>query len=73
MNFNPFQIAADRAQQSYAADQWLRLSIPEQSTAIYRELRQLDVAMMKRWAATRHGRGAGRPVSGLRRAIQPGL
>jgi len=73
MNFNPFQLAADRAQQSYPTDQWHRLSIPEQSTAIYRELRQLDVAMMRQWASTRHDRRAGRPVSGLRPVSQRGF
>jgi hypothetical protein len=39
-----FQIAAASAASVYPADVWLSLSTREQSAAIYREMRKLDVA-----------------------------
>jgi hypothetical protein len=38
-----FQIAAERAAASYPADAWFKLSATEQSAAIYREVRKLDM------------------------------
>jgi len=43
-----FQIAAARAASAYPADVWLGLSAREQSAAIYREMRKLDVAYAAR-------------------------
>ena len=39
-----FQIAAAWAASAYPADVWLSLSTAEQSAAIYREMRKLDMA-----------------------------
>ena len=39
-----FQIAAASAASAYPADVWLSLTAREQSAAIYREMRKLDVA-----------------------------
>ena len=39
-----FRIAADWAASAYPADVWLSLSTAEQSAAIYREMRKLDMA-----------------------------
>jgi hypothetical protein len=39
-----FQVAAAWASSAYPADVWLSLSTREQSAAIYREMRKLDVA-----------------------------
>jgi hypothetical protein len=39
-----FQIVAVWAQSAYPTDIWFRMSVAERSTAIYREMRKLDVA-----------------------------
>jgi hypothetical protein len=54
-----FQAAAARAIASYPADVWFSLSAPEQSAAIYRELRKLDAESIK-------GSEQGKPPSSAR-------
>jgi hypothetical protein len=47
MSSDRFQVAAARATASFPANVWSSLSPAEQSAAIYRELRKLDVESVK--------------------------
>ena len=45
MDFNPFQLAVDRAMQSLGEGTWHGLTMVEQSHAIYRELRLISAEL----------------------------
>ncbi len=45
MDLDPFQLAADRAKRVIGEGMWHRLTIVEQSDAIFRELRLIDAEL----------------------------
>ncbi len=47
MDFNPLQLAVDRAKQCAGEWMWHRLTIVEQSDAIFRELRLIDAELAR--------------------------
>jgi hypothetical protein len=44
MAYDSFQLAAQRARQSYSVDDWINLRPHERTAAIYRELRRIDAS-----------------------------
>ena len=54
MSSDSFQLAAERARQSYSVDDWINLRPHERIAAIYRELRIIDASHATPKAARRH-------------------
>ncbi len=47
MQFNPFQLAAQKAKRIVGDEKWNSLGFAEQSAAIYRELRLIDAELAR--------------------------
>lgn len=47
MELNPLQVAVDRARQTIGEGMWRRLTVVEQSDAIYREIRLIDAELAR--------------------------
>ena len=53
MSSDSFQLAAERARQSYSVDDWINLRPQERVAAIYRELRVIDASQAAAKASRR--------------------